>query len=453
MSRAARLKGRRGRLSAAYQLSGHLCFDAVRENCRMRLDGKVECHPVMTCPECHAPIAEGSTACWMCGPEVKPSTGPLERPQATFGDLPVPETPQAEVISRPLWDPRIIAALEIPILGVIVASPLVALNWHRLNRPKQAIVAWAFVPIWLLFLRLSSASMSFWALTLLSFAVWFPIVALPQIQYLRANQRPAYPRRRWIIPIGVGLCLSFALPQIDRLITPGQIEEIGAGPVATSPPVERGLTVEEVIQFTQSVVVPVKVEWDESYLLFFNEHKWQAGSGVHIVNGDGYAMVVTNRHVIEVAEGAKNIRRTVVAKGVAVPCELVAYGKNRVDLAMLKVPYAAAKSDFLIPVVPAEKVATGQECVAIGNALDAGISVTTGVISRFDDMGNYVAIRTSAPISPGNSGGGLFRRKDGALIGITTSSLEATGAQNVNFAIPSNYVLSEDDVWEFLHAP
>lgn len=57
---------------------------------------------------------------------------------------------------------------------------------------------------------------------------------------------------------------------------------------------------------------------------------------------------------------------------------------------------------------------------------------------------------TSAPISSGNSGLGLFRTRDGALIGISTmaSGASKTGVvQNFNLAIPMVYVLS-DLFWE-----
>jgi S1-C subfamily serine protease len=48
-------------------------------------------------------------------------------------------------------------------------------------------------------------------------------------------------------------------------------------------------------------------------------------------------------------------------------------------------------------------------------------------------------LQTTAPISPGSSGGGLFDER-GNLVGITTSSLRS--AQSVNFAIPA------EDFWQ-----
>ncbi len=109
---------------------------------------------------------------------------------------------------------------------------------------------------------------------------------------------------------------------------------------------------------------------------------------------------------------------------------------GRIDLALIKVMTAEPLQEITIPLARLDQIAVGQECVAIGNTLGFGISVTTGIVSKIDDMGGFTAIRTSAPISPGNSGGALFRRKDGALIGITSKTLNRDGAQVVNFAMP-----------------
>ena len=102
-----------------------------------------------------------------------------------------------------------------------------------------------------------------------------------------------------------------------------------------------------------------------------------------------------------------------------------------------------------MPVAPLKSIVPGQQCIALGNALGAGQSTTSGIVSRIDEVGGRKMIRTSAPISPGNSGGGLFALEDGRLIGITTSSLVGSDNQNVNLAIPTDYFTGRND-WDYL---
>ena len=74
----------------------------------------------------------------------------------------------------------------------------------------------------------------------------------------------------------------------------------------------------------------------------------------------------------------------------------------------------------------------GEQVYSIGAPKGQELTIAGGLISglRVLDEGNHV--QTSAPISPGSSGGGLFDDR-GNLIGITTFLLR--DAQNLNFAI------------------
>jgi soluble lytic murein transglycosylase-like protein len=62
------------------------------------------------------------------------------------------------------------------------------------------------------------------------------------------------------------------------------------------------------------------------------------------------------------------------------------------------------------------------------------LTISEGLISGLRSTPRGQLIQTSAPISPGSSGGGLFST-DGTLIGLTTLSLK--DSQNLNFAIPA----------------
>ena len=104
-----------------------------------------------------------------------------------------------------------------------------------------------------------------------------------------------------------------------------------------------------------------------------------------------------------------------------------------------------------------DKLATGQDVMAIGNPLGLSSTVTTGIISALDrpvvnsqsedgSSGSAVytnAIQIDAAINPGNSGGPLFDEK-GQVIGITSSiatmsrssSEGGSGSIGIGFAIP-----------------
>jgi Do/DeqQ family serine protease len=158
------------------------------------------------------------------------------------------------------------------------------------------------------------------------------------------------------------------------------------------------------------------------------------GSGV-IVRADGY--ILTNHHVIDGADQIKvdliGSRRTYSAKVVGSDAPS--------DLAVLKI------SESGMPVLElgnSDQVRVGDICLAVGNPLGVGETVTSGIISakgRATGLGNgsfQDFLQTDAPINKGNSGGALVNTR-GELIGINSQILSPTGASiGIGFAIPSN---------------
>lgn len=65
------------------------------------------------------------------------------------------------------------------------------------------------------------------------------------------------------------------------------------------------------------------------------------------------------------------------------------------------------------------------------------VTLSQGMITALRPLADGTLIQTSAPISPGSSGGGLFDAR-GRLIGITTFQMK--NGQNVNFALPVAWV-------------
>jgi hypothetical protein len=160
------------------------------------------------------------------------------------------------------------------------------------------------------------------------------------------------------------------------------------------------------------------------------------GSGF-IVSSDG--KVVTNYHVIQGASSAE-IR---FPDGASYSVEgLVASSPER-DLVVLKIKTTSSEFRFL-SLSDSDRVEVGEQVVAIGSPLGLEATVSPGFISGVREVNGLKLFQTTAPISPGNSGGALINLA-GEVVGVPTLSLtsvrqSATVSQNLNFALPSNYV-------------
>jgi hypothetical protein len=89
-----------------------------------------------------------------------------------------------------------------------------------------------------------------------------------------------------------------------------------------------------------------------------------------------------------------------------------------------------------------QDLAIGERVFAVGTPAGLDHTLTQGLISSLRNFGARNLVQTDAPISHGNSGGGLFD-ESGNLIGITTLTLATRpGFQNLNFAVAAS------DYWE-----
>jgi S1-C subfamily serine protease len=79
-----------------------------------------------------------------------------------------------------------------------------------------------------------------------------------------------------------------------------------------------------------------------------------------------------------------------------------------------------------------ESLKVGERVYAVGSPSGLDNTFSEGVISGLREDRGIKYIQTTAPISPGSSGGGLFDEA-GRLIGITTKGLTTSG--NINFAV------------------
>jgi S1-C subfamily serine protease len=333
-----------------------------------------------------------------------------------------------------------------PLLGPWVGSALVAINWWNLRRKIYALCALAFIPCQFLALSWFIPEDAHVITTLIAaFTSWLVLLAAPQIWFVHKHHGTRFTKRRWLVPIGIGLIIGAAMPKITELLESLYASDQSTAPthlasVSSRAQAVKELTVEEVAKTNSNLVYPLEVSWKQTSYLVFTSKNAVRGSAVVIATKGNDVYLATNWHVVGVPSDATDIKRTLVDNTNQIPFVVVTAPIENLDLAVIKITSDTLIGDYTIPTESLENIEVGQECVAIGNSLGMGISVTTGIVSRFDEAGSFVAIRTSAPISPGNSGGGLFRRKDGKLIGVTTAAAKADGAQNVNIALPIEYV-------------
>jgi S1-C subfamily serine protease len=110
----------------------------------------------------------------------------------------------------------------------------------------------------------------------------------------------------------------------------------------------------------------------------------------------------------------------------------------RRDIIVLKIrPFRPLKAALRL--AESDDVTIGEEVAVIGNPEGLEASVSAGIVSGRRQASGYQMLQTTAPISPGSSGGPLFNMQ-GRVIGVTASQINDQGAQNLNFAVPILYL-------------
>ncbi|MBU6427738.1 MAG: trypsin-like peptidase domain-containing protein, partial [Cyanobacteria bacterium REEB65] len=87
-----------------------------------------------------------------------------------------------------------------------------------------------------------------------------------------------------------------------------------------------------------------------------------------------------------------------------------------------------------VAVRPSESLAIGEKVFAVGAPLGLELTLSEGIVSSLRGIPSAPIVQTTAAISPGSSGGGLFDNH-GRLVGITT--FQAGAGQSLNFALPT----------------
>ena len=192
-------------------------------------------------------------------------------------------------------------------------------------------------------------------------------------------------------------------------------------------------------------IVGINVTYSVNSPFYGNQGTASAqGSGV-IISEDGY--ILTNNHVVNSSsdsafyELGKASKITVKLYNDDTEYEAKIIGTDeQTDLAVIKIDKNGLTAAEL---GDSDSVQVGEFCMALGNPLGLGSTVTDGIVSAVnrtvtDEDGNsYKAIQTNAAINSGNSGGALVNSK-GQVIGINTLKVQGEGIEGVGFAIPIN---------------
>ena len=155
-------------------------------------------------------------------------------------------------------------------------------------------------------------------------------------------------------------------------------------------------------------------------------------SGNEIGSGSGVvidtAVTLTSCHVATIGP-----KLAVKIGGVTLPATIL-LADEALDLCRLSVPGSPAPA---VTIGSVTTLRTGQRVYAIGAPEGLELTISEGIVSALRKVDEGTVIQTTAPISPGSSGGGLFDEY-GRLVGIMT--FQHRFGQNLNFALPADWI-------------
>ena len=141
--------------------------------------------------------------------------------------------------------------------------------------------------------------------------------------------------------------------------------------------------------------------------------------------------VATNLHVVE---GAARGYAKLVDQRTKHDIEGITAIDAKRDLVILKVSALGAPA---VSLGDSDTVLVGETVYAVGNPHGLEGTFSQGIISSVRTVGEDKLLQLTAPISPGSSGGPVLNGQ-GKVIGVSVATFR--GGQNLNFAIPSNYL-------------
>lgn len=151
------------------------------------------------------------------------------------------------------------------------------------------------------------------------------------------------------------------------------------------------------------------------------------GSGFFVREGE----ITSNLHVVE---GASSGYAKLVDRKAKYEVEGITAVDPERDLVVLKVSEVRAQA---LTLGSSDSVQVGETVYAVGNPKGLEGTFSQGIVSSIREVGEDKILQITAPISPGSNGGPVLNGK-GQVVGISVTIFR--GGQNLNFAIPSNYL-------------
>jgi S1-C subfamily serine protease len=234
----------------------------------------------------------------------------------------------------------------------------------------------------------------------------------------------------------------------DQGINVPQQQSVAQGEDSSqSKPAKVNLSAEELYARASPAVVTIKVKNDDDQSIGSGSGFFVKNELVHDANSGftEFAYLLTNYHVVETAVNAE----IALSDGSKSEVFEVVTEDEAADLALLSILLYSSdgrekKPPMKLPLAHS-KPQVGAKVYAIGSPQGLANSLSEGIISGIREIKPPTPwLQTTAPISPGSSGGPLLT-PEGEVVGVTTAIRR--DAQNLNFAIPVS------ELRRFLSAP
>lgn len=158
----------------------------------------------------------------------------------------------------------------------------------------------------------------------------------------------------------------------------------------------------------------------------------KASGAVYVVKADrrlGSAVAISDSELLTNCHVVGDLAEVKIARAKAeLPAKVVSRNADA-DRCVLR---TAVKLATWVTVRPYDDIKVGERAITIGTPQGLELTAAEGIVSSKRLYNQTRVVQTSAPISQGSSGGGLFDAR-GHLLGITTFYFRA--GQNLNFAV------------------